>query len=83
MKSIEDVDKKPQLKHIRKVEIIAKGVDKPIPKLRRIGMPGTVVEGSSSKRDYYSINLPTGSKLAMRFPHLSKQVEGRCNALNA
>ena len=57
----------------RKIKAVARGVDEPLPKLRRI--EGNAIADSSSKRNYYQVALPQGSKLALRFPHLVKQVE--------
>ena len=77
------VEIEPIAKQVRKKKLIAKGIDKPIPKLRRMSFGHHVVDIGSQTRDYYRVNLPQGSKLALRFPHLSKQVGGRSHADNA
>ena len=65
----------------RKSKVVEKGVDKPLPKLRRI--EGNAILDSSGTRDYYRASLPQGSKLALRFPHLVKKSEEQSNAYSA
>ena len=67
----------PIIKQSRKTKFVSKGVDKPLPKLRCI--EGNAIDIGSSRRDYYRISLPQGSRLALRFPHLVKRVGGQSN----
>ena len=77
VKGCDEYVQKPKSKQIRKTNLVNKGIDKPLPHMRCFD--GNAFEAGSSARDYYSINLPPGSRLAQRFPHLVKQVEGQPN----
>ena len=71
----------PREKQKRRNQHVEKGVDKPLPKLRRI--EGNAIDDGSSTRDYFRISLPPGSTLALRFPHLVKNVEEPSHAYSA
>ena len=77
MKGCDEYVQKPKFKQSRKNQFVNKGIDKPLPKLKCI--EGNAFEAGSCTRDYYSISLPPGSRLALRFPHLVKQVGGQPN----
>ena len=73
----------PKYKQSRRKKFVFKGIDKPLPNLRLRCSEGHAVEIGSSHRDYYRINLPQGSRLALRFPHLAKKCEDRSLADSA
>ena len=77
MKGCDEYVQKPKFKQSRTHKLVDKGIDKPLPKLKCI--EGNAFEVGSCTRDYYCISVPPGSRLALRLPHLAKQVEGQPN----
>ena len=79
MKGYDENKQLPKQKQTRRNRIVYKGIDTPLPNLRLRCIEGHAVEIGSCQRDYFRISLPQGSRLALRFPHLAKQVEGQPN----